>query len=337
MEYLFNELRFWDDCPPLMAELDAQDAILDREESLSERYAFQLGEDMGVLRFALDQEELDPQMRLGYQHGMKLPAKVSDVYLRKLLNLRRSAYDRGIPVSSALSREYLKSITVTVCPVSGVNLTQGTLTDTDWSVDRLDNQTGYVPGNLCIMSTRVNKLKDKAEHIDLADAALKCFLRDGPEALTQPLDNGLTVVEALRLASLTAAPYCFARGLGARYMPFAMAPTAWATIDAAVAGIHIGCARSRVEGQAYAKRVHLFKHLGNECWRKSNRLVQALRSALTRGEHPADMWFDGGNTVLLRELTDALMEGPVILPEMNLDQEIEKVMAGFSPIKQFSR
>jgi hypothetical protein len=49
------------------------------------------------------------------------------------------------------------------------------------------------------------------------------------------------------------------------------------------------------------------------------------------------MWFDGGNTVLLCELTDALMEGPVILPEMNLDQEIEKDMAGFSPIKQFSR
>lgn len=60
MEYLFNELRFWDDCPPVMAELDAQDATLDREESLSERYAFQLGEDMGVLRFAVDQEELDP-------------------------------------------------------------------------------------------------------------------------------------------------------------------------------------------------------------------------------------------------------------------------------------
>ena len=68
-----------------------------------------------------------------------------------------------------------------------------------------------------------------------------------------------------------------------------------------------------------------------------NRLVQELRSALTRGEHPADMWFDGGNTVLLCELTDALMEGPVILPEMNLDQEIEKDMAVFSPIKQFSR
>lgn len=58
---------------------------------------------------------------------------------------------------------------------------------------------------------------------------------------------------------------------------------------------------------------------------------------LRESEHPADMWFDGGNTVLLREITDALMEGPVILPEMNLDQEIEKVMAGFSPIKQFSR
>ena len=336
MEHQFNELRYWTDQPPLIAPLDNQDAALDREDSLSERSAFQLGEDMGRLRFTLE-DALDPEMRRGYLHGLKQPAKSADVYLRKLLNLRRNAYSRRIPVSSALNRDYLKSITVTVCPVSGENLTQGTLTDSDWSVDRLDNDMGYVPGNLCIMSTRINRLKDKAQYMELADDARKCLLRDGPEALCRPLGSGLTVLEVLRLASLTAGPYSVTRGFVARHIPFAMAPKSLSTVDAVVAGMHLECARTRLEGRGYAKRVNFFKHLGDAHWRMSNQLVNELRTALSRGDHPADMWLDGRCAMLLTVLTDALMEGPVLMPEVDAETAFEKVMSGIAPLKNFLR
>lgn len=336
MENQFNELRYWTDQPSLIDSIDNEDAKVDGADSLSERYAFQLGEDMGRLRFAPD-EELEPEMLRGYLHGLTQPNKSTDVYVRKLLNLRRNAYNRRIPVSSTLTRAYLKSITVTVCPVSGENLTQGTLTDSDWSVDRLDNDTGYVPGNLCIMSTRINRLKDRTQHLELANDATRCLLQHGPESLLRPLESGLTVLEGLRLASLTAGPYCLRNSLIARYIPFAMAPTAYATVDGVVAGMHLECARTLLEGRGYAKRVNFFKHLGATQWRMSNRLVQEIRSALSHGTHPADMWFDGRSALLLRDLTDALMEGPVLMPEVDAETALEFVRASIEPLKHFSR
>lgn len=159
VEHIFNELRFWTDRPSFIAELDRRDAELDREDSLSDRYAFHLGEDIGICRLAPPDEWPSDQMERGYVEGLNRPAKHADAYLRKLLTLRRNAFARGIPVSSALTTEFLRRITVTVCPVSGQPLTQGTMTDTDWSLDRLENSLGYVPGNVCFVSTRVNRLK----------------------------------------------------------------------------------------------------------------------------------------------------------------------------------
>lgn len=318
-----------------MTSLDPRDAEMDREDSLSERYAFSLGEDMGIVRFKIDQETLDDEMLRGYRRGLSLPARVSDIYLRKLLTLRRNAYSRQIPVSSALTKEYLKNITVTVCPVSGVDLTQGALTDTDWSIDRLDNTLGYVPGNLCVMAVRVNKIKDNLEHWNLADRAFAQILQHGPEALTKEIDDGIRVVECLRLASLSAAPYGIARGQLARYLPLAQAPSAWATIDTVFAAIHVECARSLVEGRAYGKRVQLFKRLGADYWRMSNRLVSRLRSDLSKGIHPTDVWFDGDTATLLRELTDKCLVMPMTLPGVTPDEALSLLNANTKSVGQF--
>ena len=310
---------------------------MDREDSLSERYAFQLGEDMGIFRLAPPQEWISVEMERGFQHGLHRSAKASNVYHRKLLTLRRNAHARGIAVSSALTTEYLQRITVTVCPVSGEDLTQGTLSDTDWSIDRLDNSLGYVPGNLCIVSSRINQLKGKSEFRELVDAAQKVLLHDGEDGLYKPLDSGLLVVEALRLASLMAAPTGFACGVLARYTPFALAPSAWTTIDSVVAGIHVACARTRLEGAAYSRRVRLFKRLGPSYWRASNRLVECMRSELAQGNHPADVWFDDRAISLLSALTDGFINNPPTFDGVDAEVLAAQIRAQVAPLGQYAR
>lgn len=196
-------------------------------------------------------------MRHGYQHGLTMPARHANVEKRKLLQVRRNAFNRAIPVSSRMTEEYLRSITVTVCPVSGVELTRGTLTEADWSLDRLDNGLGYVPGNVCVVSRRVNKLNDADRFLEIAKEAHAILMAKGPAGFSSVLGNGLMVVEAFRSAALMAAPSAFAQGKTASYAPFAMAPGVLSTIEAGLAGIHVGCARTRLEGGAYRRRVEM--------------------------------------------------------------------------------
>lgn len=336
-ENLFNPLRYWSDTPDFLAALDAQDACLDREDSLSDRYAFQLGEDMGIFRMTPAEDWPSAEMERGFIYGLSRTSKTSDVYARKLLTLKRNAFARKIPVSSALTTAYLKQITVTVCPVSGVDLTQGTLADTDWSIDRLDNTLGYVPGNVCIVSTRINRLKGRTDFHTLANEAQMALAGGNPESLDRELSSGLLAIEALRMAALMAGPSGFAQGKLANYAPFAMAPSSWATIDGVVAGIHIQCARTRLEGPAYSRRVALFKRLGKDAWRASNRLVELLRSSLARGVHPADAWFDGRTISLLNQLMEEFMGNPPEFEGVDTEELAKGYRAGVSPLSQYER
>lgn len=339
----FNQLRFWSDNPTVIGRFDATDAMMDREDSLSERHAFLLGAELGMNR-------LDPcsgdgggefwpcsAMEQGYNHGMKQPARRSDVYLRKLLNLKVNAYARGIPVSSALSVEYLRSITVTTCPVSGVDLTQGTRAGTDWSLDRLNNNLGYVPGNLCFLATRVNTLKGEGSFQAIADETQVILQREGPRGFGMTMSNGLIVLEGLRLASLMAAPAALSHGQLGNFAPFAMAPLAWSMLDAKVAGIHVACARTRLEGRAYALRQNHFKRLGRQTWRASNRLVEVIRAGLDRGAHSADLWFDVDALEGLRKVTEAILANPPEFEHVDSWELAASMSAGLSPIRQYAR
>jgi hypothetical protein len=310
LEVSFSGLRYWTDRPDPTLVLDKRDAELDREDSLSKRYGFQIGEDLGVFRFDPPQQWACDEMERGYAHGLTRRARHADVYVRKLLALRRNAYSRGIPVSSALTVEFLRRITVTVCPVSGVALTQGAMRDTDWSIDRLENSLGYVPGNVCFLSLRVNRLKGAAELDHIVEEAKSALSKAGPAALVSIMRNGLTVVEALRLVALMSAPSSFLQGRAGRSAPFAMAPLVWATPEAAVAGLHVESARSRIEGSAYARRAALFKRGERALWWASNRLVAHVREQFGRGAHPADIWYDGAALTLLQDLTEVTLRNP---------------------------
>lgn len=339
----FNPLRYWSDRPDFMARFDAVDAELDREDSLSERHAFLIGRDLGQRRLAPPTNGEGKvhwphsEMESGYAHGLEQPVQRADVYQRKLLGLRVRAYTRSIPVSSAITADYLRSITVGVCPVSGVNLTQGTLGDTDWSVDRLDNTQGYVPGNICVLSARVNVLKGDMDFQTLANETQSTLMSLGPDGFAAAMPSGLLVLEGFRLAALMAAPSGIASGVLANYSPFAMAPKAWATLDTAVAGIHVECARSRIEGAAYARRRTHFKRLGTQPWRCSNRLVEAIRTELGKGTHPADIWFEGDALVLLRDLMGEFMTNPPHIEDVDPRALASEMRSGLKPLQQYAR
>ncbi|MEO8250179.1 MAG: hypothetical protein ABI589_12490 [Burkholderiales bacterium] len=313
--HLYNPLRYWNDQPDGFPTLDRADAEADREDSLSERYAFQLGEDLGLCRMEPSAQWPSDEMAKGHAHGRKRAPKHANVYLRKLLRLRVNAYARRLPFSSAITMDYLRAITVTVCPVSGVPLTQGMLADTDWSVDRLHNGLGYVPGNICFMSTRVNAIKGAADFDELlAGGAALAFL-GGRAALEQPSPGGLLILEVLRLASLVAAPASIAKSSKFReFPPVAMAPGVWVTPHCKMAGLHVACARSRLETTTQRLRRTWFKRLGATVWRTSNKLVERIRSQLATGTHPCDLWLDLECMSMLLEVTDAFFENPPPLP-----------------------
>jgi hypothetical protein len=336
---LYNALRYWNDQPRGFPSLDQTDAEADREDSLSDRYAFQLGADLGLCRLEPPSQWSSDEMAKGYAHGRTREQKHADVYLRKLLRLRVNAYARGLPFSSAITTDYLREITVTVCPVSGAALTQGTLADTDWSVDRLDNGLGYVPGNICFMSTRVNAIKGTANFDDLLAAGSPSALLASRAALEQETSGGLCILEVFRVTSLVAAPASIARGADCRrFLPLAMAPGVWVSPECKLGGLHVACSRSRLETHGQRLRAALFKRLGKDVWRSSNKLVERVRSQMSSGIHPSDLWLDFGCASLLLELTDAFFQHPPPLPDGLDPEEVnEHVRSQFKTVSTYAR
>lgn len=335
---LTNPLRYWHDQPLGFPTIDAADAEADREDSLSDRYAFKLGEDLGLCRIQAPDEWPSPEMARGYQYGLTRAARHADVYLRKLLRLRVNAYARGLPVSTAITTDYLRQITVTVCPVSGTPLTQGTLSDSDWSIDRLANNLGYVPGNICFLSTRVNRIKGTADLDDLLDGgAARAWLMPG--GLDLETNFGLRTVEVLRLAALVAAPASMARGAAPReFPPLAMAPAVWMTPQCKLGALHVACARTRLETPAQRLRATWLKRSGPDVWRCSNRLVDKVRRGLDKGTHPCDLWLDQEMTSMLLEITDAFFANPPPLPRgLTPDDALKAIKAGMAPVATYLR
>ncbi|WP_175772437.1 hypothetical protein [Paraburkholderia phenazinium] len=99
-------------------------------------------------------------------------------------------------MAPTVTPSYIEFIDHQNCPITLIELTHGTGADTDWSVDRVNNDGAYAEGNLVVMSTRANKAKGDKSLLDVIDLTA--------EALTLP---GLTVRETLRLRSVMEGPY----------------------------------------------------------------------------------------------------------------------------------
>lgn len=87
--------------------------------------------------------------------------KCPDRYERKWLQIRFGAQKRRKPFCQSVTPQYLKRITPASerCPVIDIQFTYGENKDTDWSVDRANNDRGYVRGNIVIMSRLANAAK----------------------------------------------------------------------------------------------------------------------------------------------------------------------------------
>lgn len=94
--------------------------------------------------------------------------------LKVLGALRANAKKREIPF--ALTEADLREVWTEVCPVFGVAIFANDKRENNsLSVDRIDNSAGYVPGNICVMSWRANRLKVDASIEELE--SLVAFLK----------------------------------------------------------------------------------------------------------------------------------------------------------------
>ena len=96
-----------------------------------------------------------------FRHGGNKATRKPDKFVRKWLQIRFGALSRGKEFSLDITPQYLEKITPASanCPVTDLPLTFGTGESTDWSVDRANNDRGYVRGNILIMSQAANAAK----------------------------------------------------------------------------------------------------------------------------------------------------------------------------------
>jgi hypothetical protein len=165
--------------------------------------AFEIGWDYA--RFGIKPPDETPKEILnGYKAGthncQNYPKQKEEdyPYIKKWLQLRRGAMDRNRIFEAAVTPQFLKSIETPICPITLVRLTKGTRTDTDWSIDRLNNNGAYAVSNLAFISTKANKSKGNKSFADVNLLAHK----------TKPLEvcDGLTGRQWLRMACLMYSP-----------------------------------------------------------------------------------------------------------------------------------
>lgn len=114
--------------------------------------------------------------KLGVDTSRCKPCKKSKVDWKKQ-PLEKRIYNRVKSRAKRLGREFdleLEDIQIPVlCPVFQKPFIYG---DSDWtySLDRLDNDKGYVKGNVIVVSNKANRIKNNATKEEL-EAVLKFF------------------------------------------------------------------------------------------------------------------------------------------------------------------
>ncbi len=128
---------------------------------------------------------------LSHPAGAVCRVDARSAWTRKWLQVRSGAWQRRIKFDSEVTPDYLLSITPERCPITRVDLTVGTLCDSDWSLDRVNNDLGYVQGNIAVISSHANKAKGSMSASQL--------LKDVDVVATSDVVNSR---EKLRLAAL---------------------------------------------------------------------------------------------------------------------------------------
>lgn len=134
--------------------------------------------------------------------GRRLQRQTGDRFVRKWLQVRCNAIRRERIVDRLVTPSFLQQLDVATCPILRFPLTHGGQAGSDWSVDRLNNEGAYAPGNLAVVSTQANKAKDNHTFDEVYE-----------RALARESVAGLSSREWMRMASLMLGP-CFATAPG---------------------------------------------------------------------------------------------------------------------------
>ncbi|MDB5823915.1 MAG: hypothetical protein JWR21_2619 [Herminiimonas sp.] len=159
--------------------------------------AFRIGQDYAWYRLLLP-DNVGATFVDGYRAGQTANPKTADRFVRKWLQVRTNAWRRNRHVNDDFTPELLRAIDAPACAVSGVTLTYGTGRDTDWSVDRIDNDGGYTRENILLVSTRVNHAKGTLTALDVMRIAYP--IGDTPLPAIPMVEKPLTKEEWTRLA-----------------------------------------------------------------------------------------------------------------------------------------
>jgi hypothetical protein len=168
---------------------------------MEQEYDAEVGRELGwdLARYGLSlQDDTNADVVAGYKAGLAhfiRPQRIPDRFERKWLQLRQNALRRGRVVQREVTPAFIRFIDHPVCPVTLTPMTHGLRVDTDWSIDRVNNDGAYAEGNLVVVSTLVNRAK-----------ANKGFERVCEIATAETEDDeridGLTSVQWGRLASI---------------------------------------------------------------------------------------------------------------------------------------
>jgi hypothetical protein len=123
---------------------------------------FDLGWDFARYGRFLDPEKVNGDVLAGYHAGkahFQIAQHRPTRYQAKWLQLGLSAMRRRRIVHPDVTPECLQRIDYDVCAVTLQPLNQSTRAGTDWSVDRINNDGAYAPGNLMVISTLSNGAK----------------------------------------------------------------------------------------------------------------------------------------------------------------------------------
>jgi hypothetical protein len=138
-----------------------------------DHYRFNLP--LETIRFSGDNRE---SVNQGYNAAeiQQVTRKRPSVYEKKLMVIKDRALVKGLEVSiTAKGLESALFKTKNRCPVTGeeFSFSEGILTD--WSVDRVNNDRGYEPNNIVIVSVKVNQAKSNLDLEEMIEVDFKTY------------------------------------------------------------------------------------------------------------------------------------------------------------------
>jgi len=147
-----------------------KDALIQLEQK--DKIGFDIGRDWAFYHQPLP-SNADAAIYRGYQSNQAHPPGRKEVnrYIKKWLQIRYHAYLRNRPVAEDVDATLIQLLDGPKCFITGEALTYGTLSPTDWSVERLCNTAGYAWGNLAIESQLANEARGSMTYDEIQLAA----------------------------------------------------------------------------------------------------------------------------------------------------------------------